>query len=100
MKTEWIYLSDALNNLMPNGIGLRGTVEDYEILNNTDSIPSDSEIDDEIIRLKAAYDSQAYARNRQAEYPALSEQLDEIYHNGIDSWKATIKVTKDKYPKG
>ena len=38
--------------------------------------------------------------NRQAEYPAIAEQLDEIYHNGIDSWKAVIKVTKDKYPKG
>ena len=29
-----------------------------------------------------------------------ADQLDEIYHNGIDSWKAVIKVTKDKYPKG
>ena len=38
--------------------------------------------------------------NRKAEYPAIAEQLDEIYHNGIDSWKAVIKVTKDKYPKG
>ena len=26
-------------------------------------------------------------------------KLDDIYHNGIDAWKATIKVTKDKYPK-
>jgi len=25
--------------------------------------------------------------------------LDDIYHNGIDAWKATIKTTKDKYPK-
>ena len=38
--------------------------------------------------------------NRKAEYPAIPDQLDEIYHNGIDSWKAVIKVTKDKYPKG
>jgi len=43
--------------------------------------------------------AQEYARNRTSEYPALAEQLDEIYHNGIDSWKAVIKVTKDKYPK-
>jgi hypothetical protein len=49
---------------------------------------------------QAKYDAQEYARNRASEYPALSEQLDEIYHNGIDSWKAVIKVTKDKYPKG
>ena len=45
-------------------------------------------------------DSVAYARNRATEYPAIADQLDEIYHNGINAWKAVIKVTKDKYPKG
>jgi hypothetical protein len=48
---------------------------------------------------KAAYDAKAYARNRKAEYPSIADQLDDIYHNGIDAWKATIKTTKDKYPK-
>ena len=38
--------------------------------------------------------------NREISYPSIPDQLDEIYHNGIDSWKAVIKVTKDKYPKG
>ncbi len=37
--------------------------------------------------------------NRKQEYPSWQDQLDDIYHNGIDAWKATIKVTKDKYPK-
>ena len=41
-----------------------------------------------------------YADKRRNEYPSIPDQLDEIYHNGIDSWKAVIKVTKDKYPKG
>ena len=50
--------------------------------------------------LKSEWDAKAYARNRAAEYPDYASQLDEIYHNGIDSWKAIIKVTKDKYPKG
>ena len=36
---------------------------------------------------------------RQADYPPIADQLDDIYHNGLDAWKATIKVTKDKYPK-
>jgi hypothetical protein len=30
----------------------------------------------------------------------IPDQLDEIYHNGINAWKAIIKQTKDKYPKG
>jgi len=41
----------------------------------------------------------AYKGKRQYEYPEIVDQLDDIYHNGIDGWKATIKVTKDKYPK-
>ncbi len=40
-----------------------------------------------------------YTEARRAEYPPLEEQLDKIYHSGIDAWKADIKVIKDKYPK-
>ena len=43
--------------------------------------------------------SKTYADKRAAEYPSIADQLDDIYHNGIDAWKATIKLTKDKYPK-
>ena len=49
---------------------------------------------------EAAWMEKGYARNRAAEYPSIEDQLDEIYHNGIDAWKAKIKETKDKYPKG
>jgi hypothetical protein len=40
-----------------------------------------------------------YGWKREQEYPSIPDQLDDIYHNGIDAWKVTIKVTKDKYPK-
>ena len=40
-----------------------------------------------------------YADRRKAEYPTIADQLDDIFHNGIDGWKATIQVIKDKYPK-
>ena len=40
-----------------------------------------------------------YTEARRVEYPPLEEQLDKIYHEGIDAWKADIKVIKDKYPK-
>ena len=40
-----------------------------------------------------------YTEARAAEYPPLEEQLDKIYHSGIDAWKEEIKVIKDKYPK-
>ena len=40
-----------------------------------------------------------YKYQRGMEYPSIEKQLDEIYHNGIDAWKAKIKAVKDKYPK-
>ena len=58
-----------------------------------------SKVDTEIKRLQTEYDNNDYQRNRKAEYPSMADQLDDIYHNGIDGWKATIKTTKDKYPK-
>jgi len=45
-------------------------------------------------------DPETYKYQRVAEYPTWNEQLDNIYHNGIDAWKADIKAIKDKYPKG
>ena len=42
---------------------------------------------------------QTVLNNRAKEYPSIADQLDKIYHSGIDAWKATIKITKDKYPK-
>ena len=36
---------------------------------------------------------------RKKSYPIWQDQFDDIYHNEIDGWKATIKTTKDTYPK-
>ena len=50
--------------------------------------------------LQTAYDNNKYQRDRASEYPSIVDQLDDLYHNGIDGWKTTIKAVKDKYPKG
>ena len=41
----------------------------------------------------------SYKTKRKKEYPTIENQLDDIYLNGVDGWKATIKAVKDKYPK-
>ena len=64
--------------------------------NNKDSQPTDDELNAAYITWKTA---EEYKIKRAAEYPSIEDQLDDIYHNGIDGWKATIKNTKDKYPK-
>tara|TARA_Y100000310_G_scaffold325948_1_gene390200 strand:- start:471 stop:782 length:312 start_codon:yes stop_codon:yes gene_type:complete len=60
---------------------------------------SKEDIKTKLNELQAEYDAQEYQRSRASEYPTWQDQLDDIFHNGIDGWKATIQVTKDKYPK-
>ena len=62
--------------------------------------PTDEAIATEQARLQAEYDAKEYARDRALEYPSIPDQLDDIFHNGLDGWEATIQTTKDKYPKG
>ena len=67
-------------------------------LNGTTPIPK-ADIEAKMVEVQADYDAKEYQRDRAAEYPSIVDQLDDIYNNGIDAWKATIKITKDKYPK-
>ncbi len=97
-----IKVADAINSLKPGGKFIcRGIAGDYIVeWESGQSItePSKSEIDAEVIRLQTEYDND-YKRKREAEYPYIGDQLDKIYHSGIDAWKEDIKAIKDKYPK-
>ena len=62
--------------------------------------PTWSAIQTELKKMQDEYDAKKYQRDRAEAYPSIADQLDDLYHNGIDGWKTTIKVTKDKYPKG
>ena len=49
---------------------------------------------------KTAEDNLLYQTKRRDEYPYWADQLDYIYHNGIDKWKTDIvDPVKAKYPK-
>jgi hypothetical protein len=76
--------------------------EDIDRITWIDGNPTNitkQQILDKQAELQAAYDAKKYQRDRVKEYPSIVDQLDDIYHNGIDGWKTTIKATKDKYPK-
>ena len=49
--------------------------------------------------VNAWVDPNTYKYQRAAEYPSIPDQLDTLYHSGLDAWKAEIKTVKDKYPK-
>ena len=86
----WFGWSDSKNKIYAN-----------LIVHDGGSKPTESDCTNGLAALQAAWDLQnnSYKSQRRAEYPSVVDQLDDIYHNGLDAWKATIKATKDKYPK-
>ena len=85
---QWFGWSNSKNKVYANLIVHDGGAK-----------PSEADCTNGLKALQDAYDAKDYARKRAAEFPSVVDQLDDIYHNGIDAWKATIKTTKDKYPK-
>lgn len=88
----------AIQALRPNAQWvLRG--DNLEWLDTNQTQPTEAEITAEVARLQAEYDNNEYQRQRAQAYPSIADQLDTIYHEGIDAWKATIAVVKQEYPK-
>ena len=90
--------ADALQSLRPNAQWvLRGDV--IEWMDTEQTQPTEAEIQAEITRLQAEYEANEYQRKRASAYPSIADQLDKIYHEGIDAWKAQIAAVKQEYPK-
>jgi hypothetical protein len=91
-------IDKALLSLRPGAQWvLRG--ETLEWLDTEQTKPTEAEITAEVARLQAEYDNNEYQRQRAQAYPSIADQLDTIYHEGIDAWKATIAAVKQEYPK-
>ena len=92
--------TDAIQSLRPKAQWvLRGDVLDWHDAVQTE--PTQEEIDAEIIRLQAEYDSQEYARNRKAEYDQLNQfemQFDDD-RDSTTTWVDTINEIKGRHPK-
>ena len=91
---------DALQSLKPKAEWiLRGDVLEWHDAVQTE--PTQSELDAEVTRLQAEYDSQEYARNRKAEYDQLNQfemQFDDD-RDGTTTWVDKINEIKARYPK-
>ena len=99
--TDFYYdVSSAVLAINPSAqlIVTDENIDTIEWLKGTTPI-SKSAIQAKQAELKTAYDKLAYQRNRKIEYPSIEDQLDKIYHGGIDGWKVDIKAIKEKYPK-
>ena len=59
----------------------------------------ESKVTEKITELQADYDAKQYQRDRASAYPSWQDQMDLLYHGGVDALKAELKKTKDKFPK-
>jgi len=102
MTTEPIIVCrcNAVRAVLPTASFLdRGTHIEWLSDNKAGTI-TEEQIAVELAKLQTAWDNFEYGRNRQMEYPPMEQQLDYIYHNGIDKWKTDIvDPVKTKYPK-
>jgi hypothetical protein len=58
-----------------------------------------NQVEIDMALVDAWVDPDTYKYQRAKEYPSIVDQLDKIFHDGIDEWKETIQAVKDKYPK-
>ena len=95
-----IDTTDALQSLKPKAEWvLRGDV--LEWLDAVQTEPTQSEIDAEVTRLQAVYDSQLYARTRKAKYDLLNQdemRYDDV-KNSTTTWVDAIDAIKAAHPK-
>lgn len=89
---------EAIRKAYPSAVTIRDDEGAFDVSGNKLTLVQ-SNIDAARTTLDNEAAAIAYKGKRKAEYPSVVDQLDDIYHNGIDGWKATIKTTKDKYPK-
>ena len=62
-------------------------------------IPKWEDVEKELELLKIEFEKLEYQRKRKPEYPKIEDQLDLLYHKGVEGWKEEIQKVKDKYPK-
>jgi hypothetical protein len=81
----------AIYSLYPQVVTVDDTAGAFDAQGN--------KVEVDMAAVNAWVDPNAYKQQRAAAYPSIPDQLDQIYHEGIDAWKATIAAIKDKYPK-
>ena len=88
---------EAILKLYPNVKSVSDAFGAFD--KNHDLVEVDEDlVQKKITELQAEYDAQQYQRDRAVAYPSYADQLDTIYHQGIDAWKAEIKAIKDAHP--
>ena len=96
---------DAIRNVYANAVTISGDSDVWDEDGNAVVI-DEALVQTEVARLQAEYDSKAYARNRQAEYPSIDELVVAMWEGVVEERMASSidlqgkrTAIKDKYPK-
>ena len=92
---------DAISELYPN-TNLAYHPENKICVIDGEEVEDYTSIDNKVVSMQVEYDAQAYARNRQPEYPSTGDQLDMIYKdtkNSTTTHADAVEVVKTKWPK-
>tara|TARA_Y100000289_G_C3815929_1_gene96156 strand:+ start:253 stop:543 length:291 start_codon:yes stop_codon:yes gene_type:complete len=91
---------EAIRKAYPTVITIDDDSNEILDVNGNQIAIEQSKIDEARVALNAEYEKTKYKEQRLFEYPSWADQLDYIYHNGIDKWKTDIvDPVKKKYPK-
>ena len=94
-----MFRDKAIRNTHPTVVTIRGNGSTATDTNGDVVVLDESLISTEMARLQADYDSQEYARNREAEYPTIQECVHAILDDDLDALQVLRQAVKDKYPK-
>ena len=112
----YVYIKDnQIEAITPNQLNPRDGVVELDLPDDDIALTNDLQYlvyeNSQVVRYEHSQDEfntlyqqhrsdpAQYAIKRKLEYPTIEDQLDDIYHNGIDAWKTTIKAVKDAHPK-
>jgi hypothetical protein len=94
---------DAVNSLALGKYKMCSENGEVEWKDDATDLPSESEIQAEVIRLQAEFTALAYARNRASAYASVGDQLDMMMkdkRDGTTTHQTACEAVKTQFPKG
>ena len=92
-------LHEAIRELYNTAVLIKGNTVDDVVVKDKNGDEVSIVKDDVTAKITELEDATSYIHARHNAYPSIADQLDDMFHNGFDAWKATIQEIKDDNPK-
>ena len=92
-------LHEAIRELYETAVLIQGNTVNDVVVKDENGNEVSIVKDDVTAKITELEDATSYIHARHNAYPSIADQLDDMFHNGFDAWKATIQEVKDNHPK-